>query len=475
MKPLNERLKRELEDRLSKYERADKWDHESNLGRELWDKAKEILEKNMEKKISGALGYFNDGVLNIEFAREEDGKSERWFNRFRGDRGKVEIQEALVEALVEPIDYRLSLLDGESMEPIDVPGHDPGPVPWDPKFDHLLDRYCSTPTTEIIKHSGDLEWVWPARIASKVTHLVTGEPKCGKSTVLFDLCQRVFYGKGFPDGAPIPERLVGKKALWIDADGRPDYFATLARDYGISLDFHASLTFPNGLGQLVTTYSDGEGAPMMAERAFRSGDYWCLVVDTLSRYQGDVEINTPQGVNRVVKPLQELARRLNIPVFLLGHTNASGDAYGSHIRGACQIAWNLKIKGPTKRALFCDRSFAAPFAPLEFNFDSTPLGWSDICPEAPRKPKGGKVAQGAEEWIIEALRAKGEAVGGNGGPRPNSWKELQGSALESGISRNTFDRAIKSLVERGEVLETKTPGARGKFVSRFCLPTSPNG
>lgn len=288
------------------------------------------------------------------------------------------------------------------------------------------------------KIQGSLRWIWPGWIASKVSHLISADPGAGKTTALIELICSIFSGTELPDGAYPPKELVGKKVLWIDSDQRiGQQGIEIVKNCGIEGQPIQVVAFRNqGFLSPVVSWDEHPGLLETLDRAILSGEYWGIVIDTVAGYAGDCDLGKPGDLNKFIRPLQALAIRRDIPIIYLGHSSATGGAYGRHIRAKCQICWLI-----ADNQLEIDRSYGMPPAPLRFDFEhGKPLSWKAgeiIDRSARNKPwekkqpskrpldqaeqsvedlaktlpdaKPAKVA--ARDWIVKMLYDRAEAMG----------------------------------------------------------------
>ena len=284
------------------------------------------------------------------------------------------------------------------------------------------------------KRYGEHKWIWKDWISPQVLHLITGEPGAGKSLLINDILLRIATGKGFPGQDKLGEmdedlkRIIqSRRALYIDSDQRMhQYGPNLAR--GASLDSSIIDIIEFGTASTlrpIVTFSEQALLFQAISQILNEKKHWCLVIDTIARFAGAAELNSPKDLNLFIEPLQRLARDHNIPVFIIGHSSASGDAYGRHIRGACQISWLLSKK---EQKLKIDRAFADEPDPLFFDWPETqwePFRWSStsfvkkgkkdatdecvetICNEIPGKVPELKLGEKRKAWLLQVLNDPG--------------------------------------------------------------------
>lgn len=317
---------------------------------------------------------------------------------------------------------------------------------------------------------GSLRWIWPGWIASKVSHLISADPGAGKTTALIELICCIYGGNTLPDGAAPPQELRGKKVLWIDSDQRiGQQGIEIVKNCGAEGQPIQVVAYRNGgFISPVVAWDEHPGLLETLDRAILTGEYWGIVIDTVAGYAGDCDLGKPGDLNKFIRPLQALAIRRDVPIIYLGHSSATGGAYGRHIRSKCQICWLI-----ADNQLEIDRSYGMPPAPLRFDFEhGKPLSWKpgeiiDRSARDPRKPwekkpqaakKADPVEREVEEfsktlpdakpakdaardWIVKLLFDLGDSMG---------KETLFGQLEDNRFKRRTIERAFLSLLSESD-------------------------
>jgi hypothetical protein len=341
--------------------------------------------------------------------------------------------------------------------------------------------FSATRADKLLERYGQIAWVWKDWIASQVLHLITGEPGAGKTLVLNDILLAIHEGVALPDGTTAPKELTGKRVLYLDSDQRiHDTGTKLAKGFGIGSPIMDVVEFGTGATlRPIVSYDEKAGLFDWLAWQLKQGSHWCLVVDTIARFAGGAELNSPKEISKFIEPLQRIARDCNIPVFFVGHSNSQGDAYGRHIRGACQVSW-LITKG--SRQLKIDRAFAGDPEPLYFDFPPAGKEYSPLTWAKHKIAKStSKASQELDEWILGRL-AELDAVHEELAESQRNTGALITSATEAGImpggseksSKRRFYEALKRLQGAGKIWSTDHTGQSGGTYKRYRIGIDPN-
>lgn len=332
-------------------------------------------------------------------------------------------------------------------------------------------KAVGTPLAELRERYGALEWIWPKWIAKGMLHLVTGDSGAGKTTMLYDVFAMVHGGAPFPDQTTAPTHWQKRPALYIDADLRASHqLSEIALRYegdAPKIEVFEIKVPGDPIPRTVSTWEDERGLFFLLTQLLQAKNYWCLAVDTATRFAGSSRLEVASELTRWVGPLQRIARDLGLPVFLLGHANAGGTALGRHLVGACQIGWHIAKDGKLTQA----RSYGAPAKPLKFEFTETgPLAWEDGG-DLEEPSELGQSFTLLETWILDRLRELA-ALHAPLRDEHNSWSALKDRAIADGAvkSNSTWRRALEKL-EKSKAIESKEcKGPKGGRFTRYALP-----
>jgi energy-coupling factor transporter ATP-binding protein EcfA2 len=340
-----------------------------------------------------------------------------------------------------------------------------------------------TSLAELRARYGALEWVWKDWIAKGTVHLVTGDSGAGKTTVLADILINVHNDGRLPDGSQASMGR-GQKILVVDSDVRAHrQLADLVGKYDPSPTFepfHVFELLDRPAPRTATNWEDHEAFFAILAQTIREGNYWALVVDTVSRFAGSSRLEVVNELTKFVTPLNIIARDLGIPIFLVGHANASGSAMGRHLVGACDIGWKIgKRKGGGD--LTCARSQGAPPEPGCWRFRFSKEGPLEWIPQRHQEPEDGTDPAPGEDddsaaleaWVVEFL---GVQKNSEVGYYSNTWGQLFRAAIDAGKitekNKSTMNRAVNRLHKAGAIVEVLRPGFQGRLQKHYELPQS---
>lgn len=282
-----------------------------------------------------------------------------------------------------------------------------------------------------------LKWHWPGWIPSNQLVLVSGDCFAGKSTLLVYLLVLMTTGKPWPDGSS-NDFDSEKPVLYLDADNRSDLIGEAFRWAGGDTKKLRLATVPDNIHTPLFLTS---GESFETLRKYVKGTKpSCLVVDTIAR-ASDIDLTSPQQLSSFTKPLAQIAQDFNIPIFMLGHTNASGQAYGRHVQAVITSSWLVSHDTITgRRTLSCEFTRAAK--PDSLSFDIGEDGCENFSVLA--IPQGGSAIDQVKNAVMSRLRTSSEALS-----HSNLAKHLGELNVGSGA---TLTRALKELVNDKKIM-----------------------
>jgi len=309
------------------------------------------------------------------------------------------------------------------------------------------------------KFQQGVKWIWPGHILGGQLTLLTGESGAGKSTGLVELLARTWFGNPWPDGSP-PTLEPGRPVLWLNSDQRVGQMFDLFELHG--LPDEACYLAHDQDSPMNPLNLDDPGVLEKISQYVEDVNPWALIVDTVSRATGQ-DICSLTGVTEVTKGLLELSNRTGIAVILLGHTNKEGDAYGRHLKTACQVCIKLEGNSSTTSRVWKNDTRHPSQAPEPIGITIQPDGkwkWG----ETPALDDRGKAVVCADH-IRDLIQRNGRM----------SWNELLGSLnLRGEFLKPMVSSCLKSLVLGGELIVMDAVGTKGAKYKLWELVSPPS-
>ena len=262
-----------------------------------------------------------------------------------------------------------------------------------------------------------VEWLWSGYIPLGEITILEGHPGTNKSSLTADLAARLTRGVSMPCAPPKRGRKRSGGALFLVAEdslAKPFRGRLIAAGADLAkIGTLNNVSIPNDLFTL--------------EKAIAEIDAELVVVDTINDFLG-CSIISNQSVRQAIRPLRDLAERLNVAVVMLRHFTKS--ANNSLLRGGGSTAITAVARSQLKlykhpddphlRVLVQDKSSLAPTSP-SILFEVAPTGtgrfrleWHGQCDLTPedleRKHKGSPRLEAAERFLLDKLVDGGQTV-----------------------------------------------------------------
>jgi len=190
-----------------------------------------------------------------------------------------------------------------------------------------------------------------------------------------------------------------------------------------------------------------------------------VVIDTLAKFAGEVNMNNKHEVTPIVKFAQDIVRESGgtTSVVIVAHTTKGGDtgvAGSGEFNASSDLTWEMTKRGKSFKATAKKHKNSAEGEEFIFKLETVQL--SEDISSAVLIPGEAEavvtVSDANERIILESLKESGDWV---------STADLLKKMLAKGMPRTSFYDARKALLEAGSVIERKN--ARGSD-SRACVP-----
>lgn len=298
------------------------------------------------------------------------------------------------------------------------------------------DELIAPSYSEWAKGRAAMKWHWPGWIPSNQLVLVSGDCFAGKSTLLVYLLALMTTGNAWPDGSP-NDIDPGKPVLYLDADNRSDLIGEAFIKAGGDPEKLRLATLPDNIN--TPLFLDKADSFEILKKYIKGTKPSCVVVDTIARASG-IDLTSPQQLSTFTKPLAQMAQDFNVPIVMIGHTNASGQAYGRHVQAVITSSWlvsNDKFTG--RRTLSCEFTRAAK--PESLSFDIGENGCENFSVLA--IPAGETVTEQVDNAIIRILALANQGL---------TYGKLKQRYAEFEVgSEATFKRSLAALQKNGRV------------------------
>jgi len=163
-------------------------------------------------------------------------------------------------------------------------------------------------------------WVWAGYIPRGMTTLIVGEPGTNKSTMLIDYGARVTTGRIFPGETGKPRK--PETVIYLSAED--------SAAYTIKPRFLAAGGDPTRL-HVLNVNADGfnleKGIPQL-EAAIKETGATHLLVDPINAFLPTTDSWKDTAIRSALRPLRDLAERMDIPVIAVMHLNKKTEQSG---------------------------------------------------------------------------------------------------------------------------------------------------
>ena len=210
--------------------------------------------------------------------------------------------------------------------------------------------------TDIVPEA--LRWLWQDRIVYGKICLFSGKPGCGKTLAVLDLIARVTTGADWPDGA---KNLWGPKKVLLacSEDGLEDTVVPRLNGAGADLKnvifIHRVLVNGDTQRQLQL-----DSDTSLLKKALKDNpDIGLVVLDPLTSFFGDININVDKEVRPVMDALSKICNATGVSFISVIHHNKRSDVDAlqkilgaSSLVGAVRTIWGFSRDPEDKQQHF---------------------------------------------------------------------------------------------------------------------------
>jgi hypothetical protein len=198
-----------------------------------------------------------------------------------------------------------------------------------------------------------MAWIWENRIPKGKLVMFSGNPDCGKTTVLCDLISHYTTGTQYPDGALASET---GEVLFLGAEDDPaDTLKPRLLAAGANT---ARVHYVQGIRvtenskrveRAVALDTDLAAIELALSQNPKIG---LVAIDPVTSYFGKSDLNSEQALRKILGPIKEIAESKQVTFVCLGHFNKRSDVNVLHkvggavaMTGVARAVW-LFMKNP---------------------------------------------------------------------------------------------------------------------------------
>jgi hypothetical protein len=303
--------------------------------------------------------------------------------------------------------------------------------------------------------SSAARWHWEGWIPADSIFGVAAPEGTGKTLYFVHLAGLIHDADPWPDGqeATFPK---GSRTLWVCADGHQPEVVARARATGLP---PGEIIFPAPRDEpMANTSLDDEEARDWIEDAIATHRPALTFIDTLT-YATTLDLCEQRSIARLKLWLVRLCQDYQISIGLGLHVSREGVALGRRIRGLTRVLQHLECPNPEtnpeRLRLWVDKTFARKPTALGCTIlDDGMKCDPDAPPRAVRnaahRPPSQRAA--ATQFIRDELAKQNDQIGNE---LARQWK---------GGSQDTFWRAVREMVNAGELATDGGPGTRQQTI-----------
>ena len=335
----------------------------------------------------------------------------------------------------------------------------------------ILDRLVKEKTKSI-------DWLWREVIPQHKVTVFGGNPGVGKSIVSLDLAARISAGLDFPDGSPNTHGPMEVMLLFCEDDAA-DTVVPRLKAAGANLDnlMRIRVQEPGKDKPRDRQFALDTDLPLLEKALALHPDTGLVIIDPISSYIGETDMNKEQKIRMVLTPLVELVERKGVTVILVAHFSKRADVSALHkvsgavaMTGVSRATWlfaqDAEAENNNSYLMLQGKiNIAEKIGGFKYGIEAKPLLLDDGKTEnVPFIQWRGKTEVTADQ-ALGSIAAFGDGEGGKLGTT-GQWlqqylkegrrkaSEVYSAAEKSGVAVRTLKRA-KSAVG---VLSSKEDG-----------------
>ena len=260
-------------------------------------------------------------------------------------------------------------------------------------------------------------WLWPNRIPFGKLSVVAGNPDQGKSLVTMYIAAHLSTGRalyGCTTALPPCDVLV-----LAGEDDAADTIVPRLQVMGADLDrihIAESITVTNGKGETIEQREAQLDTDISSVEAILNDnpEIRPIVIDPISNYLGNANMNREQEIRGVLIPLKSLAERTGVAIISVMHLNKNSDASAIHriggamaFSGVARAAW-MFVADPNDREthmmLRIKGNIAKSVGGLTYRIGSQPITIEDKLTEQPVVEWTGVTDTCADDLITDTVK-----------------------------------------------------------------------
>ena len=203
-------------------------------------------------------------------------------------------------------------------------------------------------------------WLWKDRIPKGKLAIFSGNPDCGKTTVLIDIVARYTTGRDWSDGATNAVE-PGEVLMLIAEDDSADTIKPrlIAAEADISrVSYLKAVRIKRNAKIHERAIALDQDLALLEDTLKKNPRIGLVTIDPLTSYIGRSDINKEQDIRRVLDPIKEMCERTAVTLIGAGHFNKRSDVGalqkvgGSVAMGGAPRAVWLFAKDPKEKGLY---------------------------------------------------------------------------------------------------------------------------